>query len=290
MLLLTGVFVWFKIIELFNSIRLKAYGAWSVKSYNQPCRAARQQILYAARQLNVSVVPEGGMAYFWDLNLIMDGHTTVEHNIPVAPLYQDVITLFAKSGTGCTPTFVVNYGGISGERYWYQETNVWEDEKLMKFGPQAMIRAMSMRRVKSNPQDYHHFDTSRSVKAIHDAGGIVSTGAHGQMHGLGIHWEIRMFNQGGMSNLESLKAATINPAKALGLDSYLGSLEVNKLADILIYDPIYNPLNDINNAAQVKSVMKDGRLWLADTMDQTLPFYQANPGCPPLDANTDYIT
>jgi len=260
-----------------------------VKSYNQPCRRARQQILYAARQLNISVVPEGGMAFFWNLNQIMDGHTTVEHNIPVAPLYEDVVTLFAKSGTGCTPTFVVNYGGINGERYWYQEDNVWEVERLMKFGPQSMIRARAMRRTKADTRDYIHFKTSSSVKAIYDAGGMVSAGAHGQMHGIGIHWEIRMFYQGGMTILDSLKAATINPAKALGLDGYLGSLEVNKLADIIVYDPLFSPLVNIYNTPLVKYVMKDSFLWEADTMDQQLPFHSPNPGGPPINSNTDLI-
>jgi len=146
-----------------------------------------------------------------------------------------------------------------------------------------------MRRVKSDPRDYHHFDTSRSLKAVYDSGGIVSAGAHGQMHGIGIHWEIRMFNQGGFSNLESLKAATINPARALGLDSYLGSLEVNKLADILIYDPLFNPLLDITQAAQIKYVMKDGYIWDADTMNQILPYPLQNRGGPPINYNTERI-
>jgi len=108
-----------------------ALGAWSIKSYNQPCRAVRQRILQAARQLNLNVVPEGGMSYFWNLNQIIDGHTTIEHALPVAPLYNDAIQLFAASGTAWTPTFIVNYGGQFGERYWHEHSDLWTDNRLL---------------------------------------------------------------------------------------------------------------------------------------------------------------
>lgn len=52
----------------------------------------------------MNVVPEGGMAFWWNLNQIIDGHTTIEHALPIAPLYRDVIQLFAQSGTAWTPS------------------------------------------------------------------------------------------------------------------------------------------------------------------------------------------
>ena len=58
-----------------------------------------------------------------------------EHAVPVAPFYKDVVTLFARSRTAYTPTLIVGYGGIWGENYWYQKTNVWENEKLLRFVP-----------------------------------------------------------------------------------------------------------------------------------------------------------
>jgi len=66
-------------------------------------------LLEAAKELDMAVVPEGGMAYYWNLNQIIDGHTTIEHAIPVAPLYEDVLRLFSASGTAYTPTLVVNF-------------------------------------------------------------------------------------------------------------------------------------------------------------------------------------
>ena len=77
--------------------RTKAYGAQSVKSYNQPRREQRQQVMQAARELGINVVPEGGSSFYTNMNMIMDGHTGVEHNIPVAPVYKDVIELWKTS-------------------------------------------------------------------------------------------------------------------------------------------------------------------------------------------------
>lgn len=154
----------------------------------------------------------------------------------MAPLYNDVISLFSFSGTAYTPTLIVNYGGIWGERWWYQEYNVWEEKRLMNFAPQNEIRASSMRRTESDsPKDYHHFRTTASVANIYRAGGLVQLGAHGQLQGLGYHWEIGMFSQGNLSNLDVLKAATILGARGIGLDQYIGSIKVGKLADLIIY-------------------------------------------------------
>ncbi|CAN5790776.1 hypothetical protein BH23GEM6_BH23GEM6_01470 [soil metagenome] len=68
--------------------RMQAMGAFSVKSYNQPRRDQRQQIVEAARQLGMMVIPEGGSTYHWNITHVLDGHTGLEHNIPIAPLYR----------------------------------------------------------------------------------------------------------------------------------------------------------------------------------------------------------
>jgi hypothetical protein len=102
--------------------RMQAVGAWSVKSYNQPRRDQRQQIIEAARQLGMNVVPEGGSLYQHNMTMIVDGHTTIEHSIPLANLYDDVHDLWRQSETAYNPTLVVAYGGSFGENYWYQES------------------------------------------------------------------------------------------------------------------------------------------------------------------------
>ena len=128
-------------------MRLQADGAFSVKSYNQLRRDVRQMIIKAARDTRMMVVPEGGSTFFYNMNMILDGHTGIEHAVPVAPFYKDVVTLFARSRTAYTPTLIVGYGGIWGENYWYQKTNVWEDSRLLTFVPRRIIDGRSRRRV-----------------------------------------------------------------------------------------------------------------------------------------------
>src|SRR5207253_3913839 len=82
--------------------RMQALGAFSVKSYNQPRRDQRQQIIEAARQLHMMVVPEGGSLFEMNMSMVVDGHTGVEHSIPVQKIYSDVDQLWSSSKVGHT--------------------------------------------------------------------------------------------------------------------------------------------------------------------------------------------
>lgn len=248
--------------------RTKAFGAFSVKSYNQPRREQRQMIIQAARELGMEVVPEGGSFFYHNMSMILDGHTTIEHNIPIVTLHKDVIELWRQSGTAYTPTLIVSYGGVSGEYYWYQHTNVWEKERLLRFTPRSIVDTRSRHRIMLPEEEYEngHIQISRQAKKLLDAGVAVNMGAHGQLQGLGAHWEIWMMQQGGMTNHEALQTATIHPAKSLGLDQKIGSLEVGKLADLIVLDQ--NPLENIRNTESIKYTMINGRLYDAETMNE----------------------
>lgn len=246
--------------------RLKSVGAFSVKSYNQPRREQRQQILEAARQLKMEVVPEGGSTFFSNMNMIADGHTGIEHSIPVSPVYKDVVNFWANTTVAYTPTLIVAYGGQWGENYWYDRTNVWENERLLTFTPRAIIDARSRRRTTSEYGDYNHIDVAKAVKQIADAGTKVNLGAHGQIQGLGAHWELWMMVQGGMTPLQAIRSATLNGASYLGMNKEIGSLEVGKLGDLLVIDA--NPLDDIRNSEKIKYVMVNGRLYDSLTMNE----------------------
>jgi imidazolonepropionase-like amidohydrolase len=248
--------------------RTKAYGAFSVKSYNQPRRDQRQMIIQAARELGMEVVPEGGSFFFHNLSMIMDGHTTIEHNMPVATLHQDVLQLWKNAGTAYTPTLIVSYGGVSGEFYWYQHTNVWENEKLLRFTPRAVIDTRSRHRTMLPEEEYKngHIQISAQAKKLNDVGVKVNMGAHGQIQGIGAHWETWMMQQGGMSNHEALKTATINPAISLGFDHSIGSLEAGKLADLIVMDR--NPLENIRHTESIRYTMINGRLYETETMNE----------------------
>ncbi|MGO4904400.1 amidohydrolase family protein [Flavobacterium sp. W20_MBD1_R3] len=248
--------------------RTKVFGALSVKSYNQPRRDQRQQVLQAAREEGINVVPEGGSTFFTNMTMVIDGHTGVEHNIPVAPVYKDVLELWGTSKVGYTPTLIVNYGGLNAEYYWYQKTNVWENKKLLQFTPRAVIDSRSRYRMMAPDEDYEndHILTSKTVKTLADNGVKVNMGAHGQLQGMGAHWELWSIQQGGMSNLESLKTATINAANYIGAGKDIGSLETGKLADILVLDK--NPLDDIQNSNTLLYTIANGRMYESETMNE----------------------
>jgi len=111
-----------------------------------------------------------------------------------------------------------------------------------------------------------HILVSETCKALTDAGVKVNLGAHGQLQGLGAHWELWMLAQGGMTNMEALKAATINGADYIGASNDIGSLKVGKLADLIVMDK--NPLEDIRNSESIIYTMINGRLYDTNTMNE----------------------
>lgn len=250
----------------FHLERLKKVGAFSVKSYNQPRRNQRQQIIEAARELNMMVVPEGGSLLQHNLTMAVDGHTTLEHSLPAAKLYDDVKQLWQASGTSYTPTLIVAYGGVWGENYWYDKTEVWKHPRLSKYVPMDILGPRSMRRPTVPDNHYNHFNIAKAAKELSDKGVLVNIGAHGQRESLGAHWEIWMMTQGGMSPLQALKTATINPAKTFGLDAQLGSVSVGKLADLIVIDG--DPLANIRDTDKVQYTMVNGALFDAASMNE----------------------
>ncbi|MEE8277190.1 MAG: amidohydrolase family protein [Thermoanaerobaculia bacterium] len=253
----------------FHVQRLKDVGAVSVKSYNQPRRDARQRIIAAARELDMMVVPEGGAKFHYDMSMVADGHTGIEHAIPIAHGYDDLRQFWSQTEVGYTPTFVVAYGGLKGETYWYDRTAVWENERLMRYTPRFAVEPRAMRRQKAPDHHYNHFHVARLAKKLLDSGVSIQIGAHGQREGLAAHWEMWMMEQGGFTPWEALRAGTIDGARYVGLDRDLGSIEPGKLADLAVIDG--NPLEDLRRSEFVAYTLLNGRLYEAATMNQIAP-------------------
>ena len=245
--------------------RIKAQGGVSVKNYNQPRREQRQMVARAAAEENMLVVAEGGSLFGMDMNLVADGNSTLEHNIPLDTFYDDVVQMFGQSQTNYTPTLVVTYGGLAGDPYWRQATDVWENPLMVHTPPQQLL-AQTSRRVKAPEWAFVDDDNAREAKKLADAGVLVSIGAHGQQPGIAAHWELWSFVRGGMTPVEALRAGTIVPARSLGMAEDIGSLEVGKLADLLVLTA--DPSTDIRNSDDIAQVMLGGRLYDAQTMNE----------------------
>ncbi len=248
--------------------RLKAQGAHSVKNYNQPRRDQRMMVVEAARRENMQVVAEGGALFGQDMTIVADGNSTLEHNIPQMRLYEDVLSYFSQATTHYTPTLVVTFGGLDGDRYWRAHTNVWEQPVLKANLPPAQLAADNARRQLAPESDYVDDDNAREAHKLAKRGVLVSIGAHGQQTGIGSHWELWSFVRGGMSPLEALAAGTIVPAKSLGMGADIGSLEAGKLADLVVLDA--DPTADIRNSEKVHRVMVGGRMYDPLTMNEVV--------------------
>ncbi|WP_426027693.1 amidohydrolase family protein [Brevundimonas sp. TWP2-3-4b2] len=262
--------------------RMQAAGAWSVKSYNQPRRDQRQQIIEAARQLNMMVVPEGGSLFQHNMSMIVDGHTTIEHSVPVAVLYDDVHQLWRQTGVAYNPTLVVAYGGSYGENYWYQESEVWNHPILTQYVPRRILDSRARRPVTLPDNEWNHIAIAREATRLSEQGVSVSIGAHGQREGLAAHWELWSLAQGGMSPLDVIRAGTLNGARSLGLDRDIGSLEVGKLADMVVMND--NPLDNIRNTTSIAYTIANGRVYdtgmneIAPRQRPRAPFWFAEAG------------
>ena len=248
--------------------RLKAEGAHSVKNYNQPRREQRQMVVAAAQKEGMEVVPEGGSLFNMDITLVQDGDSTLEHNIPVERMYEDVVSFWSQTKTNYTPTLVVTYGGPAGDPYWRAHTDVWKHPLLSRHAPPALLAARNVRREIAPEEDYVDAASAREAKKLMDKGVQVSIGAHGQQAGLGPHWEMWSFVRGGWSNIDALRAGTIMPATSLGYLKDVGSLEVGKLADLLVLDA--DPSKDIRNTDKLHRVMLGGRMYDPVTMNEVV--------------------
>jgi len=261
-------------------------GSISYKNYNLPVRASRQRLLNAARNLTMLCVPEGGMNFDWDTTYIVDGMTTLEHAMPVPELFDDVITLFALSGTGYTPTHIVNYGGGWGEQLVWATEDVPNNAKLRSLVPHANLNVLTESTARPK-HSYQLFNTSASAAKMVHKGLKVHIGAHGENpYGVNYHAEMKFTQQGGLTNYETLRAATSDAAITLGLFPSLGSLSKGKLADLLVYPPGIDLLEgDISQTRELRLVARGGRFWDATSMEEVWPLKGKKQVLPPINAD-----
>ena len=245
------------------------YRTNTIKSYMVGNRQQRQFVLDASRKFRIMPTTEGGLDLKLNLTHAIDGYSGNEHSLPIVPLYKDVVQVYAKSGIAYTPTLLVAYGGPWAENYFYETTEVSTDRKLNRFVPENILENRTQRRPWFRYEEYSFPKIAASAAKIMREGGLIGIGSHGQLQGLGYHWEMWALQSGGLTPLETLRAATLNGAKAIGYEQDLGSIEPGKLADMVILSA--NPLEGIRNTNSVRYVMKNGELFEGDTLDRSYP-------------------
>ncbi len=262
------------------------YDTKTLKMYMSGNRQKRQWIIQAAKELELMPTTEGGLDFKLDLTHVIDGYSGVEHALPIAPIFHDVVELFKASQTTNSPTLLVSYGGPFGENYFYTKENPHDNAKLRRFAPHESVDARTRRRgagAGGSPgragwfldEEYVFPKHAEFVNKLLTDSARVGVGSHGQFQGLGYHWEMWAMGSGGASNHDILRAATIYGAEAIGFGDDLGTVEAGKLADILVLDD--DPLADLRNTVSIRYVMKNGRLYEGDSLDEVWPRQRALP-------------
>jgi Tol biopolymer transport system component/imidazolonepropionase-like amidohydrolase len=256
----------FKFIKRYK----EAYRTNTLKQYVAGDRLVRQWIIEACKEYGITATIEGSLDLKLNLTQMADGFSGQEHSFPIMPLYKDVVEFVVRTKTFYTPTTLVAYGAPWSENFYFENDSPDKDAKLRRFIPGELLDTMSRRRSQwFLPEEYGHNRLGQQVAAIVHAGGRAALGSHGQMQGLGAHWETWDLGSGGLTPHETLRVVTLYGAEAIGLQRDLGSLEAGKLADLIVLDR--NPLENLRNTNSIRYVMKNGELFEGDTLAQMWP-------------------
>ena len=219
---------------------------------------------------------EGALDMRMNLTHVIDGFSGNEHSFPLLTLYDDVVQFVAQSGIAYTPTLLVAYGGPFAENYFYTRESPHRDPKLRRFMPSNAIAGRTLRTQWFLDEEFTFPQLAAQAAKIIRAGGRVGVGAHGQLQGLGYHWEMWALAAGGLTPDEVLTAATRHGAEIIGVGEDLGTVTAGKLADLVVLSA--DPLRNIRNTNSVRYVISNGELYGRQLHGQALAGNRAPAG------------
>ena len=108
------------------------------------------------------------------------------------------------------------------------------------------------------------------VGVLHRAAITVVAGTDQTVPGYSLYREIELYVEGGFTPMEALQAATIVPARVMGLDKELGTIETGKRADLIVLDA--NPFDNIHNIRTVQYVITGGKMYKCSELWRSVGF------------------
>jgi Tol biopolymer transport system component len=247
--------------------KMSDWGAVMIKQYAQPRRDQRQWMAEAVRTVGLNETSEGGH-FLENLGFIMDGQTGWEHAFGEVPMYSDGAKFLGKAGATYSPTLVVAGGNTWNIEYWFQSSDVWKDAKQRRWFPWRALVPQTRIRWLRPETDYNYPLVAQAMADVIAEGGWGAIGSHGEHHGIASHWEVWM-GASALGSHGALEVASLHGARFLGMDKDLGSIEVGKLADLMVLNS--NPLDNIRNTLDARYVMKGGHLYDAMSLDEIWP-------------------
>ncbi|MES2522297.1 MAG: amidohydrolase family protein [Gemmatimonadota bacterium] len=250
-----------------------SYRTGTIRGDLSATRADRQRFLTVSREFGLTAVENGSPDFRKSLSAILDGYADHQGAYEIFPLQNDVAKLIAESGLTYTPLLLGRVGARNGMEHIVATESPHSDPKVRRFAYHRDLDRMTRGRITWIAADEYPFDlVAQGAARVVANGGKVALGSNGRVQGLALHWEMWLLAKGGMSNHDILRSATASGAESIGAGAQLGTLETGKLADLQVLDA--NPLTDIRNTNSVRYVMKNGRLYDANTLDQVAPTRQ----------------
>lgn len=190
----------------------------------------------------------------------------------------EVLAVLAKNKTWQVPTLALSTGMVKQP---FSEPAFQESFQYLPDSLEKAWLAGAARVSKVNLSDFNKAHSTwmfNMVNKVHKTGIDIMAGTDCPIFfltpGRSLHEELRVLVEAGMSPLEVIKSATLNPARYFGMEDELGSIQENMWADLLILNA--NPLEDINNTLEIDAVIREGKVYDRGDLDEMLEKLDSN--------------